>query len=279
MTTHPHTLPPPHGAQLLIIDPQNDFVSPHGSLSVAGATEDAARLARFMESARAQLSSIVISLDSHQRVDISHPLWFVDDQGRSPDPFTVITSEDLRAGRWSARGGRQERTARYLGELERRGRYPHVIWPEHCLIGSEGHGVYPLIQEQALAWAARHAEHDGQVRFVSKGESPWTEHFSAVEAEVPDDSDPHTLTNHDLIAQLLLTEVVYVAGWARSHCVGNTVRYLIKYGGTALAKRLVLLSDTMSDVPGFEDAGEAFTREVLAQGVRLQDSAHVLRLS
>jgi nicotinamidase-related amidase len=263
----------------LIIDPQNDFVSPHGSLSVAGAKEDASRLARFMESARDQLSSIVISLDSHQRVDISHPLWFVDDQGRSPDPFTVITSEALRARRWSARGGRQERTLHYLEELERRGRYPHVIWPEHCLIGSDGHGVYPLIQEQALAWAARHADHGGQVRFVSKGESPWTEHFSAVEAEVPDDSDPHTLPNHDLIAQLLLAEVVYVAGWARSHCVGNTVRDLIRYGGATLAKRLVLLSDTMSDVPGFEEVGEAFTREVLARGVRVQDCAQALSMS
>lgn len=279
MPTLTHHAPSPGHRSLFIIDPQNDFVSPDGALSVAGATEDAKVLACFMERAQERIDSLVISLDSHHRVDISHPLWFEDAQGRRPDPFTVITSADLRAARWRARGDRQERTLRYLEALERRERYPHVIWPEHCLIGGAGHNLYPLIEEQARAWSERHAERGGHVHFVSKGENPWTEHFSAVEAEVPDESDPHTLKNEPLLQLLKRSEVVYVAGWARSHCVGNTVRDLVRYGGAELARRLVLLSDTMSDVPGFEEVGEAFTREVIAQGVSVQDCAHVLSLA
>jgi hypothetical protein len=33
------------------------------------------------------------------------------------------------------------------------------------------------------------------VRKVTKGENPWTEHYSAVQAEVPDDDDPRTQLN------------------------------------------------------------------------------------
>ena len=261
---------------LLIIDPQNDFVATGGALSVSGATEDAKRLARFMEQMRDQISSLIISLDSHHRLDISHPLWFHDERGRSPEPFTVITSEELETGVWLARGERQGRTLSYLKELERRERYPHVIWPEHCLIGSEGHNVYPLLYEECLAWSAHHADQGGQVQFVRKGENPWTEHFSAVEAEVPDELDPHTHVNRALIDQLLASDEVYVAGWARSHCVGNSVRDLIRYGGPELARRITLLSDTMSDVPGFEEVGEAFTREVIEKGVSVRSCAELV---
>lgn len=275
MTTASTTAKPK--TALLIIDPQNDFVSPHGALSVAGAVEDAQRLAHFMEKMRSQIDTLCLSLDRHHRVDISHPLWFRDAHGTPPAPFTVIRSEDLRAQRWFTHENRYERTLAYLDELERRNRYPHVIWPEHCLIGSEGHAIYAPLYDEVLAWSAHHADHR-HVDFVGKGENPWTEHFSAVEAEVPDESDPHTLVNYELIQNLLQADEVWVAGWARSHCVGNTVRDLIRYGGTPLASRMVLLSDTMSDVPGFEDVGEAFTKEVCAQGVSMKDCDQIRRL-
>ena len=61
---------------LLIIDPQNDFVDPHGALAVKGADEDATRLSYWIEKAGDKIASIEVSLDSHQRLDISHPLWF-----------------------------------------------------------------------------------------------------------------------------------------------------------------------------------------------------------
>ena len=262
---------------LLIIDPQNDFVASGGALSVAGAEDDAGRLASLMSALRPRLDALYVSLDSHHKVDISHPLWFEDARGVAPEPFTQITSDELRAGLWRARGARQERTLAYLEELERRARYPHVIWPEHCLIGAEGRELFPTIYDELQAWCAHHAERGGQVHFVTKGESPWTEHFSAVEAEVPDPHDPHTQVNQALIEGLLEADEVLVAGWARSHCVGNTVRDLIRYGGPELAQRLVLVSDTMSDVPGFEALGERFTAEVIQQGVRVSDCAHLKR--
>ena len=269
--------PKTHHRALLVIDPQNDFVDPSGSLYVRGAERDAERLARLIDSPRAELNDLIVSLDSHHRLDISHPLWFRDAAGHPPAPFTVITSEDLRAGRWRALEGAQERTLAYLESLEREGRYPHVIWPEHCLIGGVGQAVHPVIFEAAQGWVARASESSPQqIAFVSKGQNPWTEHFSAVKAEVPDPHDPHTHTRRDLIERLVGADEVWVAGWARSHCVANSVRDLVRFGGDALARKMVLVTDTMSDVPGFEEMGERFVAEAREAGVRLATSSQLI---
>ena len=147
----------PSKISLLIIDPQNDFVDPQGALSVTGAAQDAERLAKLINRLGSQITSINLSLDSHQRYDISQPLWFFDHNGEAPKPFTVITANDLVQGRWFTHEDLAEHTLNYLQTLEKQGRYPHVIWPEHCLIGSEGHAVYPEIQEALHTWASRPA--------------------------------------------------------------------------------------------------------------------------
>ncbi len=258
---------------LLIIDPQNDFVDPHGSLAVTGALEDAERLVKLIEEAGDRIHSIALSLDSHQRFDISHPLWFSDKEGRHPAPFTVITEQDLVDGTWNPPVELLGQTRTYLRALEQQGRYPHMIWPEHCLIGSEGHAVFPLIQEALQQWSSRPARID----YIYKGQNPLTEHFSAVEAEVPDTKDPRTQVNKDLIDQLNESDEVWVSGWARSHCVGNTLRDLYKWGGRSLAKKIVIINDTMSDVTGFESLGESVLKDSLDLGVRVTEVEQLIR--
>ena len=260
---------------LLIIDPQNDFVDPHGSLSVPGADQDAHKLAQLIEKAGQRIQSISLSLDSHQRYDISHPLWFFNENGDQPTPFTVITEEDLQAGRWHTHTDVLSHTLHYLKTLAQKGRYPHVIWPEHCLIGSEGHAIYPLVQAALHEWSSRSARID----YVHKGQNPLTEHFSAVEAEVPDPNDLNTQVNRALLDRLSQSDEVWVSGWARSHCVGNTLRDLFKWGGQSLAKKTVIVTDTMSDVPGFESQGELVIKESLDLGVRLADVEQLITMT
>ena len=257
---------------LLIIDPQNDFVDPHGALAVKGADEDAKRLSYLIEKAGDKIASIEVSLDSHQRLDISHPLWFFNESGGSPAPFTVITESDLIEGRWQTRPEVAGHTQTYLKTLERQGRYPHVIWPEHCLIGSEGHLIYPVLSEAIYEWASRPAH----VEYVFKGQNPLTEHFSAIEAEVPDPHDPSTQVNRALIERLNASDEIWVSGWARSHCVGNTLRDLFKWGGRSLAEKITIITDTMSDVTGFESFGEAVIKDSLDLGARLADVEQLL---
>lgn len=179
----------------------------------------------------------------------------------------------MKAGKWTTtQPGAFSRSLEYLIELEKRARYPHVIWPEHCLIGDEGHNVHPLLSEAVHEWErSRFALPD----MVTKGSNPWTEHFSAVQAEVPDPEDPTTQVNTSLIETLEEADVILLAGEARSHCLANTVRDIAAaFSNPDYVRKLVLLTDATSDVadpPGttlFTDLGSAFVRDLTAMGMK-----------
>lgn len=257
---------------LLVIDPQNDFCAKQGSLFVPGATEDMERLARMIERLRGKLDDIHVTLDSHRVVDISHPVWWKDSAGRHPAAFTMISADDVKAGRWvTTQPGAFGRSLEYLQSLQRRGRYAHVIWPPHCLIGDAGHAVLPVVSAAIHEWEQKRF---ALADFVTKGSNPWTEHFSAVQAEVPDPEDPTTQVNARLIATLQSADVVLLAGEARSHCVANTVRDIAASFDRASVAKLVLLTDAMSDVPNppgttlFSDLGAALVRDLTAMGAK-----------
>jgi len=265
---------PKKNIHLLVIDPQNDFCDPNGSLHVPGAEADMDRVAALIERLRSDLSAIHVTLDSHRKVDISHPIWFRDSSGHHPDPFSVITADELDKGRWSTtRPTTYKRTLSYLRALESSGRYPHVIWPYHCLIGDEGHNVWPRLADAVHAWEDRFAI----ANYVTKGSNPWTEHFSAVQAEVPDPADPTTQVNVDLITTLEEADVVLLAGEALSHCLANTVRDIaLKFADPKYVSKLVLLTDASSNVPTFEKYGDDFMRELTAKGMRTSTTTDFL---
>jgi nicotinamidase/pyrazinamidase len=250
---------------LLIIDPQRDFCDPSGALAVPGAAKDMDRLAVMVHRLSGKLTDVHVTLDSHRKVDISHPMWFRDSDGHHPDPFTVITAADLTAGRWTTTlPGAYPRTLAYLSALDSGGRYPHVVWPEHCLIGSEGHNVDPTLFDALQGWSDRFA----LVDFVTKGSNPWTEHFSAVQAEVPDPDDPSTQINTRLIHTLEDADVILLAGEASSHCLANTVRDIAhNFADASFIQKLHLLTDATSPVPGFETYADDFLAEMTALGM------------
>ncbi len=251
---------------LLVIDPQNDFCHAEGSLSVPGAAADMDRLAAMVMRLRDRLTDIHVTLDSHRKVDISHPIWWRDADGHEPAPFTVIGASDVRDGTWTTRKpSALKRSQAYLDKLEADGRYPHVIWPYHCLIGDDGHNVWPALAGAIHEWEDRFA----MAEFVTKGSNPWTEHFSAVQAEVPDAEDPTTQVNTGLVRTLEEADVVLLAGEALSHCLANTARDVAhQFADPKYVEKLVLLSDASSPVTGFEAQADEFVRDLKAAGMR-----------
>ncbi len=252
---------------LVVIDPQKDFCDPNGALFAPGADEDMRRLAGLVDRLRTDLRDIHVTLDSHRKVDISHPIWWRDRSGRPPAPFTTITAADMEAGRFTtARPDMRARSLRYLRALQAGGRYPHTIWPYHCLIGDEGHAMVPALADAMHAWEERFA----MVDFITKGSNPWTEHFSGVQAEVPDPADVSTQLNTSLIRTLQDADVILMAGEALSHCVANTVRDIAdQLGAPEYIDKIHLLTDATSNVPGFEAVGERFVRDMTARGMHL----------
>jgi nicotinamidase-related amidase len=276
---------------LLIIDPQNDFCdfapeTPHATsgmstqeirpaLPVPGAHRDMLRLAGFMQRAGHRIGAIHVTLDSHHPLHIAHPQWWVDAEGRSPAPFTLIQGDDVRAGTWRARHPSwQERSRAYVESLDAGGRYKLVIWPEHCLLGQWGHNVHPAVAQELARWENNSFT---TIDYVFKGSNPFTEHYSAVQAEVPDPSDPATLPNTRLIESLGGADMLIIAGEALSHCVANTVRDLADYFDAPQIERCTLLVDCTSPVAGFEAFGVDFMRELAARGMKSARSTEMLR--
>ena len=268
--------------RLLIIDPQNDFcdlpglslpgpqqggaVAPLPALPVPGADADMRRLADLIERIGAGLAGIEVSLDSHHPMDVAHPGWWRDESDQMPAPFTVIGVDDLASGRWRTRDPAvQQRSLDYVQRLKEQGRYALVVWPEHCLIGHWGHNLHAAVAESLDRWSRAQGK---TVDYLFKGSNPFTEHYSALRAEVPDPADPATLPSPGLLARLASAERVLVAGEALSHCVASTVRDLADALGPAWAKRLVLLSDASSPVAGFESLGRSFVDDMRSRGAR-----------
>ncbi|WP_148713834.1 cysteine hydrolase [Chitinolyticbacter meiyuanensis] len=273
---------------LLIIDPQNDFcdlppafrpANPLAAgehlapaLPVAGAHADMLRLAKLIDTVGSRLDAITITLDSHQRLDIGHPTFWQQADGSAVAPFTAISAAEVESGRYRPRDATAaNRVLAYLRELEAKGRYTHMVWPVHCEIGSWGHAVHDSLRAAYNRWEERELK---IVAKAVKGTNPWTEHYSAVEAEVPLADDASTSTNAALVAALDTADVILIGGEAGSHCVKATTEHLVARLPDGAA-RLTLLTDCMSAVGGFEAQYRDFLADMQARGARLATSEQI----
>ena len=254
--------------QLLIIDTQFDFCDPEGALYVPGAEKDCRCLADFIDKNGRALDKIHVTMDAHLPYHIAHPLFWKTRDGKHPDPFMVITSEDIANKKFlPSETAYAEYASYYVSELERKGKYKLCIWPPHCLIGSIGQTL-----EKNVFYALKRWQEDNigkTVDYVAKATSPFTEQYSAIQAEIPIKNDPSTGPNKKLIEDLGSADRIIVAGEALSHCVANTVRDLLKY---IEPSRFTLLTDCSSSVGGFEDEGGAFVEEIKKSGAETATS-------
>ena len=282
--------------ELLIIDAQNDFcdlpaaICPldarngqrlQPALPVPGAHADLQRLAGFIHGAQRQIDGITLTLDSHHRHDIAHPPYWRTGDGGPVAPFTPITAAQVRAGEFQpVLAAERERTLAYLDALEAAQRYTLMVWPLHCQLGSWGHGLHADVLAACSVWED---SHHAPVRVLNKGSFPWSEHYSALMAEVPDAADPSTALNRPLLERLDSAQTLLIAGQASSHCVKATVEHLVAHLPSGRPERLLLLTDCMSPVSGFEAQAQAFLDAMRALGVRTlghaQASADLRRLS
>ncbi|MFN8258326.1 MAG: hypothetical protein U0W24_21735 [Bacteroidales bacterium] len=254
---------------LLIIDPQNDFCNPgdvqgngKGSLYVQGAETDMKRLAEWIGKYKTAIDFIGITIDSHQPNDISHPNFWMDKNGNFPAPFTMITYKEVEEGKWTPRFD-PRKSLNYLKDLEAQGEYPHVIWPVHCLIGSSGAAIYQPLMDSIVEWTVMGKFY----QTVAKGTFPFTEHFGAFRAQVPDAERPETQLNQGLIKTLENYQNIYLAGEAKSHCVANSLKQVMDES-PELASKFIVLEDAMANVPGFENLADPIYDRARKMGVR-----------
>ncbi len=269
---------------LLLIDVQNTFCIPEfelyvGGRSGRGAVEDNARLCEFIYRNLGRITHISATMDTHKAMQIFHAVFFVDQDGNHPVPYSDIHVANLKDGTWKfnpaladefnlAPEYGQQMMIHYAEALEKKGKYALTIWPYHALLGGIGHALVSSVEEALFFHSlARNTQYEIEL----KGDKPFTENYSVIGPEVLTGPMGETLGTHNakFIEWLQQVDRLIIAGQAKSHCVAWTVSDLledINAVDPALAKKVYLLEDCSSPVvvPGVVDhtdaADEAYRR-------------------
>ncbi len=281
---------------ILAIDCQNDFVSPKGSayegtLYVPGAEKDCERIEKFILKNNNEIDHISFTMDTHQPNSIFHPSFWLDKNGNHPAPFTTITSNDIKNGIW--RAIYQKEGEEYVNFIENLANqevsdgivfpiYNHMIWPTHCILGTEGWLLHKGLMNAIIQWAQHnpYRVYNAEV----KGDYILSEHYGIFESQKPTPNVPSTNLNFRLIKLLEEYENVYLVGEARSHCVATSLKQAI-YKAPDLAKKFVVLTDCMSDVAGevngvsFGEIAQPIYDLAKSKGVRFEKSTDVIMSS
>ena len=262
---------PSRRIHVLGIDWQFDFCSPQGALFVAGADVDTGRMAKFINRVGPRVEMFHFTLDSHQAIHIAHPCMWIGRDGSHPTPFTTITVQDVEQGVWRAADpNKQAWYLNYVRSLKTNGRYDLMIWPPHCLIGSPGHNIMPEIWKELNEWSTAKRR---MINYVTKGSHPDTEHYSAMQADVPVPQDPGTKLNANFLKFLALADELVITGQASSHCVANTVRDIASNFSPEQVRKFVIIKDLMSPVGPAKALADKFFADMLALGVRIVDKS------
>ncbi|GAB4582027.1 MAG: hypothetical protein Fur0022_47790 [Anaerolineales bacterium] len=286
-----------HRTALILIDVQNTFCLPDfelfvGGRSGTGAVDDNVRLCEFIYRNLGNLTTIVATLDTHTAIQIFHAVFLVDENGNHPSPMTMVTADDLRAGKWRfnpalagalnlPRG--DQHLAYYTSQLEARAKYALTIWPYHAMLGGIGHALVPAVEEALFFHSiARYSP----THFILKGQHLLTEAYSAVGPEITEGVEGQILAtrNQELLQIIQAHDTIFIAGQAKSHCVAWTVSDLLadlRTTDPTLVHKIILLEDCTSPVvvPGvvdFTDAADAAYTRFAEAGMKIVRSTDAI---
>ena len=253
---------------LLIIDPQNDFtpyyknsgMNNSGSLAVNGSIDDYKRIIKLIDSDF--FNEIHISLDTHTKKHIGHKDFYINGY-KDRQPFTKEDANNVLEKNDKLKKNNYFKKYFTL-HTKYNAKRPLVLWPNHCIEGTNGHKIYKPLQDKL-----NQVKNKIRVRYHIKGQNDLTEMYSIFSAlvdpreilgsNIPDNLkysgsktkyyNKDTLTNglhsyreackyvnlNTKFNTYLLSNLfgdnnqIYVCGQARSHCVKDSMVDLFKY--------------------------------------------------
>lgn len=290
---------------LVVVDGENDFCAAgnepanwpwpaggpqRGSLFVEKADIEAQAVAAMimrLKNPKAyhghDITKIWATLDAHHRNDGSHNTSWKGRDGKSPPIFTIVSNKDVKEQLWVPRfhygvfDGQVmpalQWADKYTEALAKAGRAPLCLWPVHCEIGKWGGNIYHPLAQAYDDWTATTNSH---IDFVTKGQWPYSEHYSAMRADVVDSSRPETQMNVEMVESIMKADIIAWTGWAGSHCLRWTALDAINYfgqGENEFIKKSVFFEDASAPVPNipgapfkFTDWRQEFLDEVVSRG-------------
>ncbi len=237
---------------LFMVDVQNSFCDPKGSLFVPGAVQDNINIIKFIYRNVEKITQCIASMDTHLPYQIFNSLWWINNEtGKHPEPMTLITAEDVKNGKFKPLFQIEE-SIKYCEELEKIGKKLLVIWPFHTMLGSVSHCLNSSIYEAILFHST---VKESQPNFIQKGSVPNTENYSVLSPEI---EKPYQLGgefNDEFLKSLLEFDRIYVCGEAKSHCVMETLQDIVKKlkDDKDSMKKFYLMEDCTSSIPANKD--------------------------
>ena len=140
----------------------------------------------------------------------------------------------------------------YCKGLEAAGKKVLVIWPYHCLQGTVGHALDNQFSNMVFF---HEVARSSLPQTIVKGTDILSEMYGGFKPEF----STKNLVNLPFLNYLETFDKVIIAGEAKSHCVLESIKQILEHYQTRLdvTKKIYILEDCMSTIPGFEADTEA----------------------
>ena len=259
-----------------------DFISTPGALYVPGAEDDCEVTASLINEYGDDIMGMSIPMDTHRPSHIAHADYWRNKNGDMPKNFVELTKEEIANEIWfpaHPNGEKHLMRSNWVKDIymKNMSRNPMTIWPKHCLWGTGGWQIYPIVQEAIQRWCEKTGK---SVDLKFKGLNENTEWFSAVKAEVADVLDPDTFIDVEFLNPIKEVDNLLITGQALSHCLRWTVMDIIESIGREFAKKCTIIRDCTSSVPVpiFIKNGEDFLEKFQDWGGKVITAAEVSKI-
>lgn len=217
---------------LLLIDPQNDFADPKGSLYVPGAFDAILEICRFIKDEADNISDILISQDTHQKFNIGFSDFWEGDF----KPFDKIKTQEILDGKIKPVSLRREISVSFRSQFQDKEEI--TLWPYHCLEGSWGWCFPEPLIESLNDWVLHKPKHR-TYEVYRKGYIPEIESYSVLSDCKYGAEYPYLLLNS-------LYDKIYVAGFCKDICVAESLKDMRK--DDLYRNKLVILDNCMATI-------------------------------
>lgn len=251
---------------MLVCDPQNDYHE-GGTMPIPGSDVISVRIADLILENIKDITELLVSLDTRHKTHISNAIMWKDKNGNKPEPYTIITKDELENGTWSPRQkSLYEDYLWYLQQLEESEKDPLTIWPDHCVVGTQGAAINTTINEAVQEWAGVNL---ATIEHIMKGTNDYTETYSCVASEVEMEDDPLTCVDMGLIERMEEADRVIICGYPLSHTLRCSTKHIVDNIKEDALERIHLVYDCTANLPQYESLGSAFKDEMETKGIKL----------
>ncbi|PCG20641.1 nicotinamidase [Brachyspira sp. G79] len=169
-----------NGIGLVIVNVQRDFVDPKkGALPVKGAVKDVKRIIRFIYENLEDIYSIYTAMDTHYYDSIFHPYMWKKANGEEIEPFTEVTLDKINSNEIIPLYKKEQ--IAYVKKLKNENMKNLIIWPYHCLYGTDGWLIEKQLNNMLLFFERAK---ETNVNKIMKGTERFTEMYGAIKPEI-----------------------------------------------------------------------------------------------